>query len=68
MEIERAGTLEGRRIISSWRRQRGEALGLREGDDVTLRAVGTHVLEVEKTPGARYALTGVDAHLVGART
>jgi antitoxin MazE len=27
-----------------------EALGLREGDDVTLRAVGTHVLEVEKTP------------------
>jgi antitoxin MazE len=27
-----------------------EALGLREGDDVTLHAAGKHVLEVEKTP------------------
>jgi antitoxin MazE len=30
-----------------------EALGLREGDDVTLHAAGKHVLEVERTPSVR---------------
>lgn len=29
-----------------------EALGLREGDDVVLHAVGKRALEIEKTPGA----------------
>jgi antitoxin MazE len=33
-----------------------EALGLREGDDVTLHAAGKNVLEVEKTPSARELL------------
>ena len=27
-----------------------EALGLKEGDDITLRAHGSKVIEVEKTP------------------
>jgi len=34
-----------------------DALGLREGDDVTLHAVGKRTLEVEKTPGTRELLT-----------
>lgn len=29
-----------------------EALGLREGDDVTLQATGPRTLEVDKTPSA----------------
>ena len=29
-----------------------EALGLREGDEVTLHAAGNRSLEIEKTPGA----------------
>lgn len=29
-----------------------EALGLREGDDVTVHAVGKRSLEIEKTPSA----------------
>ena len=33
-----------------------EALGLREGDDVTLHAAGKHVLEIEKTPSVRELL------------
>jgi antitoxin MazE len=33
-----------------------EALGLREGDDVTLHAAGKRVLEVEKTPSVRELL------------
>ena len=33
-----------------------EALGLREGDDVTLHAAGKYVLEVEKTPSVRELL------------
>lgn len=33
-----------------------EALGLREGDDVTLHAAGKRALEVEKTPGAKELL------------
>jgi antitoxin MazE len=33
-----------------------EALGLREGDDVTLHATGKRTLEVEKTPGAKELL------------
>lgn len=33
-----------------------EALGLREGDDVTLHAVGKQTLEIEKTPNTRELL------------
>ena len=33
-----------------------EALGLREGDDVTLHAAGPRKLEVEKTPSANELL------------
>jgi antitoxin MazE len=33
-----------------------EALGLREGDDVTLHAAGVRTLEVEKTPSAKHLL------------
>lgn len=33
-----------------------EALGLREGDDVTLHAAGKHALEIEKTPGVKELL------------
>ena len=33
-----------------------EALGLREGDDVTLHAMGARALEVEKTPMPRELL------------
>jgi antitoxin MazE len=33
-----------------------EALGLEEGDDVTLHAVGTRELVIEKTPGAKQLL------------
>jgi len=33
-----------------------EALGLREGDDVTLHVAGRRVLEIEKTPGAKELL------------
>ena len=33
-----------------------EALGLREGDDVTLHAAGQRALEIEKTPVARELL------------
>jgi antitoxin MazE len=33
-----------------------EALGLREGDDVVLHAVGKRSLEIEKTPGASQLL------------
>jgi antitoxin MazE len=33
-----------------------EALGLREGDDVTLHVVGKRALELEKTPGAKELL------------
>ena len=33
-----------------------EALGLREGDDVTLHATGKRTLEIEKTPGAKELL------------
>ncbi len=33
-----------------------EALGLREGDDVTVHAVGKRVLEIEKTPSAETLL------------
>jgi antitoxin MazE len=33
-----------------------EALGLKEGDDVTLHAVGKRSLEVEKAPGAKQLL------------
>jgi antitoxin MazE len=34
-----------------------EALGLREGDDVTLHAAGTRSLEIEKTPTAKQLLS-----------
>jgi antitoxin MazE len=34
-----------------------KALGLKEGDDITLSAAGKHALEIEKTPGARELLT-----------
>jgi antitoxin MazE len=33
-----------------------EALGLSEGDDVTLHAAGVRTLEVEKTPSAKQLL------------
>jgi antitoxin MazE len=33
-----------------------QALGLREGDDVTLHVVGKRALELEKTPGAKELL------------
>lgn len=33
-----------------------EALGLREGDDVTVHAVGRRSLEIEKTPDAKALL------------
>lgn len=33
-----------------------EALGLREGDDVTVHALGKRALELEKTPGAKQLL------------
>ena len=33
-----------------------EALGLREGDDVTLHAAGQRTLEIEKTPSAKELL------------
>jgi antitoxin MazE len=33
-----------------------EALGLREGDDVTLHAAGKRILEIEKTPGSKELL------------
>lgn len=33
-----------------------EALGLREGDEVTLRATGKRTLEVERTPTAKELL------------
>jgi antitoxin MazE len=33
-----------------------EALGLREGDDVTLHAAGKRILEIEKTPGTKELL------------
>jgi antitoxin MazE len=33
-----------------------EALNLREGDDVTLHAIGARELEVEKTPTAKQLL------------
>jgi antitoxin MazE len=33
-----------------------EALGLEEGDDVTLHAVGRRELEIEKTPGRKQLL------------
>ena len=33
-----------------------EALGLREGDDVTLHATGSRTLEIEKTPTRRELL------------
>ena len=34
-----------------------EALGLREGDDVVLHAVGKRALEIEKAPGAKELLS-----------
>lgn len=34
-----------------------EALGLREGDDVTLHALGKGSLGIEKTPGRKELLT-----------
>jgi antitoxin MazE len=34
-----------------------EALGLREGDDITLHAVGRRALQIEKTPGAKELLS-----------
>jgi antitoxin MazE len=34
-----------------------EALGLREGDDVTLHAAGKRTLEIEKTPGVKELLS-----------
>lgn len=33
-----------------------EALGLREGDDVVLHAIGTRALAVEKSPSAKQLL------------
>ena len=33
-----------------------DALGLKEGDDVTLHAVGKRRLEIEKAPGAKQLL------------
>jgi antitoxin MazE len=33
-----------------------EALGLREGDDVTLHAAGKRTLEIERTPGTQELL------------
>jgi antitoxin MazE len=33
-----------------------EALGLKEGDDVTLSATGKRSLEIEKTPGSKELL------------
>jgi antitoxin MazE len=38
-----------------------EALGLREGDDVVLHALGDRALAVEKAPGARALLTRLRA-------
>lgn len=34
-----------------------EALGLKEGDDVTLSAAGKRALAIEKTPGTKELLT-----------
>ena len=39
-----------------------EALDLREGDEVTLRAVGPGALEVERSRGAADLLTGIRRH------